>query len=84
MTAAGGEDTDGRGTPGMVEEKSREARAGETGTTRFGMEEGADTDGEGTGGMVDKADAGGRPGKPADPTADQGGASGGKTGGSKS
>ena len=41
-----GEGTDGRGSPGMVEEKSRPAEAGETGTTRFGME---DDDSEGTG-----------------------------------
>lgn len=81
MTAAGGEDTDGRGTSGMAEEKTREARAGETDTTRFGMEEGADTDGEGTGGMVENADAGGPAGTPAPPTADQGGASGIKPGG---
>lgn len=59
MTAQGGEDSDGRGTKGMVEEKSREAKAGETGTTRFGMEEGADTDGEGTGGILSGRDAGG-------------------------
>ena len=47
-----GEGTDGRGSPGMVEEKNREARAGETGTTRFGME-GEDTDGAGSGGAVE-------------------------------
>lgn len=83
MTAPGGEDTGGRGTSGIVEEKTREARAGETDTTRFGMEDGADTDGEGTGGMVKKADAGGRPGTAADATADQGGASGTKPGGAE-
>ncbi len=50
----GGRDTDGEDTLGMVEETSRPAQAGETGTTRFGMEEGADTDGAGSGGMVQK------------------------------
>ncbi len=55
-----GEGTDGKGSPGMVEEKSRPARAGETDTTRLGMlEEGDDTDGAGSGGMVDKQDAAG-------------------------
>ena len=65
MTPSGGEDSDGRGSSGMVDEKTREARAGETDTTRFGMvEEGDDTDGEGTGGMVKKEDAGGSRGGP--------------------
>lgn len=54
MAEQGGRDTDGEGTQGMVEEKTRPARAGETGTTRFGME-GDDTDGTGSRGMVDKA-----------------------------
>ena len=54
----GGEDSDGRGTEGIVEEKSREARPGETGTTRFGMEEGAEADGENTGGLVQNQGAG--------------------------
>jgi hypothetical protein len=69
-----GEGTDGRGSPGIVQEKNleagtdeaeasafefegdepvREARAGETGTTRFGME-GSDTDGPGSGGILDE------------------------------
>ena len=65
-----GEGTDGRGSPGIVQEKTteeaepsafefegdepvREARAGETGTTRFGME-GSDTDGPGSGGILDE------------------------------
>jgi hypothetical protein len=60
---AGGEDSDGRGTSGIVEEKTREARAGETGTTRFGMEEGADTDGPGTPGMVGEKNREAQPGK---------------------
>jgi hypothetical protein len=41
-----------------VDEK-RPAQAGETATTRFGLDEGSDTDGAGTGGIVDKEDAGG-------------------------
>ena len=76
MTGSGGRDTDGSGTTGAVEEKTREAQPGETDTTRFGMaKEGADTDGAGTGGMVDKQDAGGPPGTAAGASADQGGAS---------
>lgn len=59
MAQPGGEDSDGRGTSGIVEEKTREARGGETGTTRFGMEEeGDDSDGAGTRGMVDEKNAG--------------------------
>jgi hypothetical protein len=46
-----GEGTDGKGSPGIVDEKTREARAGETGTTRFGMEC-EDTDGADSGGAV--------------------------------
>ena len=34
----GGHDSDGEGSQGIVEEKTREAKAGETGTTRVGME----------------------------------------------
>jgi hypothetical protein len=60
MTQQGGRDSDGAGTTGIVEEKTREAQPGETDTTRFGMvEEGDDSDGKGTGGMVDGEDAGG-------------------------
>jgi hypothetical protein len=44
---------------GVEELDRRPARVGETGTTRFGMEDGDDTDGKGTGGMVEKKDAGG-------------------------
>ena len=47
-----GEGTDGRGTPGIVEEKNREALARETDTTGIGME-GEDTDGAGSGGAVE-------------------------------
>jgi len=46
-----GQDSDGEGSQGIVEEKTREAQAGETGTTRFGME-GDDSDGAGSPGMV--------------------------------
>ena len=42
-----------RGTGGN--EQAREARPGETGTTRFGME-GDDSDGAGSGGMVQEED----------------------------
>ena len=52
----GGHDTDGSGTSGTVEEQTRPARGGETGTTRFGME---DSDGGDTGGMAHGQDAGG-------------------------
>jgi hypothetical protein len=48
-----GAGTDGRGSPGILDEGTREARAGETGTTRFGME-GSDTDGPGRGGILDE------------------------------
>ena len=37
---------------GAPDEQVREARGGETGTTRFGME-GSDTDGAGSGGILD-------------------------------
>jgi len=59
MTEHEGRDTDGAGSQGMVEEKSRPAGPGETGTTRFGQSEGADSDGAGTGGMAHSEDAGG-------------------------
>ena len=55
-----GQGSDGKGSRGMVDEKTRAAHPGETDTTRFGMlEEGAGSDGEGTGGMVRGEDAGG-------------------------
>jgi hypothetical protein len=54
MTEAGGKDSDGRDTQGMIDEKLRPAGPGETGTTRFGME-GDDTDGEGSTGVVEES-----------------------------
>lgn len=60
MTANGGKDSGGRGTSGIVDEKTREAKAGETDTTRFGFaEEGSETDRPRTGGTVDKEHLGG-------------------------
>ena len=47
----GGSDSDGEGSQGILDEKSREARAGETGTTRVGME-GEETDAPTSHGMV--------------------------------
>jgi hypothetical protein len=51
----GGEDSDGAGTSGMVEETTRPARGGETGTTRVGME---DSDGADPAGPIEPTSGG--------------------------
>ena len=58
MSNSQGRNSDGEGTTGMVEEQSRPAGAGETGTTRFGQSEGADSDGAGSGGVLHELAAG--------------------------
>lgn len=47
-----GEGTDGKGSPGMIEEKNREAEAAEA-DSAFEFE-GDDTDGEGSSGILDQ------------------------------
>ena len=47
-----GEGTDGRGSPGIIEEKNREAEAAEA-DSAFEFE-GDDTDGEGSSGILDE------------------------------
>jgi hypothetical protein len=47
-----GEGTDGKGSPGIIEEKNREAEAAEADST-FEFE-GDDTDGEGSSGILDE------------------------------
>lgn len=47
-----GEGTDGKGSPGMIEEKNREAEAAEA-DSAFEFE-GDDTDGEGSSGILDE------------------------------
>ena len=48
----GGQDTDGEGSEGIIDEKTREAQAGETDTTRVGMEEDDVEEEEDSPGMV--------------------------------
>ena len=48
-----GEGTDGKGSPGIIEEKNREAEEARTDDTAFDFE-GDDTDGEGSTGILDE------------------------------
>ena len=48
-----GEGTDGKGSPGIIEEKNREAEEAQSDATAFDFE-GDDTDGEGSTGILDE------------------------------
>ena len=48
-----GEGTDGRGSPGIIEEKNREAEAAQADNSAFDLD-GDDTDGAGSTGMLDE------------------------------
>jgi len=52
-----GEGTDGQGSPGIIEEKNREAEAAQADNSAFDLD-GDDTDGEGSTGILDEQKAG--------------------------
>ena len=64
-----GEGTDGQGSPGIIEEKNRDAEAAQANKPAFDLD-GDDTDGAGSTGMLDEQIREARPGEPERPASE--------------